>query len=164
MRRVLPLVAVLSLAFAPAPFPKPDPTQKDLKELQGEWRVVSSVMDGGKAKADEIKAMKAVIKGNRYTVYRGAEVAIEHTFSIDSTKKPKTIDFTVSSRMTQGCKRFAIYEVNSDNLKICISTGVWRPNEFSGQGISRQGSSRKGSGRAAQRPHDRQGDTHLAVL
>ena len=31
------LSVVLSLAFAPAPFPKPDAGKEDLQKLQGEW-------------------------------------------------------------------------------------------------------------------------------
>jgi hypothetical protein len=40
MRRILLVVAVLCIAFAPAPFPKPvswDGNKKDLKKMQGKW-------------------------------------------------------------------------------------------------------------------------------
>ena len=39
MRRVLPLVAVLLMGFAPAPFPKQH-RKTDLKKMQGEWDMV----------------------------------------------------------------------------------------------------------------------------
>jgi uncharacterized protein (TIGR03067 family) len=37
MRRVLPLLTLASLAFAPAPFPKPIP--KALQAMQGQWAI-----------------------------------------------------------------------------------------------------------------------------
>ena len=40
MRRGLPLLAVLCLAFAPAPFPRqrrPDASKGDLQAIQGKW-------------------------------------------------------------------------------------------------------------------------------
>jgi uncharacterized protein (TIGR03067 family) len=46
MRRVLPLIAVLLMGFAPIPFPKPDRRKSDLESLQGRWKRVSSLMLG----------------------------------------------------------------------------------------------------------------------
>jgi hypothetical protein len=40
MRRVLPLLAVLCLAFAPAPFPRPGRPVDDFSELAGTWVLV----------------------------------------------------------------------------------------------------------------------------
>ena len=37
MRRILPLVVLLSVAFAPAPFPKQTTSKSDLRRLQGAW-------------------------------------------------------------------------------------------------------------------------------
>src|SRR5687767_13257210 len=50
VRRSLVLLAVLSLAFAPLPFPRPGKGGKaasDLKALQGEWVQVSCSLNGG---------------------------------------------------------------------------------------------------------------------
>jgi uncharacterized protein (TIGR03067 family) len=38
--------AVVSLAFAPLPFPKPDTAKADLGKMQGEWRCVSCILSG----------------------------------------------------------------------------------------------------------------------
>jgi hypothetical protein len=46
MRRVLPLIAVLLIGFAPAPFPKPNRSQEDLKKMQGSWELLYTVMNG----------------------------------------------------------------------------------------------------------------------
>jgi hypothetical protein len=65
MRGVLPLIAVLSLAFAPAPFPKP--IRGDLKELLGEWVLVSESYGG------KVQPLRAV----SITFYRDY-VALKH--------------------------------------------------------------------------------------
>ena len=49
MRKVAPFLlagGVLSLAFAPAPLPKPDPSKEDLERMQGAWLRISATQGG----------------------------------------------------------------------------------------------------------------------
>jgi hypothetical protein len=48
MRRVLPLIVLVLLGFAPAPFPKPDPSKEDLRKMQGKWFWIYTVKDGNR--------------------------------------------------------------------------------------------------------------------
>ncbi len=67
MRRVMLLLPVLCLAFAPVPFPKS--FRGDLKQLQGTWELVRSqnTIRGMEAKLfdEPIRGMTWTIKGNR---------------------------------------------------------------------------------------------------
>jgi uncharacterized protein (TIGR03067 family) len=52
------------------------------------------------------------------------------TFTIDPTKKPKHIDITAKG-LNNGMTVKAIYELNGDQLKICMDpTSQDRPKEF----------------------------------
>jgi hypothetical protein len=72
MRRVLPLLAVLSVAFAPAPFPKPS-TSIDLASFQGRWKVVRievTLPNGGLREWDwDIRTIR--VRDNHMAYLRG---------------------------------------------------------------------------------------------
>ncbi len=66
---------------------------------------------------------------------RGDEVVVKGTFKLDPTKKPKTIDMTVTEgrrEQDQGKELHGIYELTKDGLKWCTSEpgGTERPKEF----------------------------------
>jgi uncharacterized protein (TIGR03067 family) len=66
MRRVLPHYAVLSLAFAPAPFPRPGLSKADLEKMQGEWICISFLTEG---RRHDLLAhpLTAKVQGDRMT-------------------------------------------------------------------------------------------------
>jgi uncharacterized protein (TIGR03067 family) len=52
-------------------------------------------------------------------------------FSIDPSKKPKTIDYQVSDGPTKGQKHLGIYELSGDTLKSCFGAhGSEHPIDF----------------------------------
>ncbi|MCI0705712.1 MAG: sigma-70 family RNA polymerase sigma factor [Planctomycetia bacterium] len=121
---------VITLASVDWGFVADDPKEDaktDEEKLQGKWKVVS-VQDGGReveiedATVTFVKDKMILKDGNR---------KLEGPFKLDSTKKPKWIDATMSERKTLG-----IYELDGDNLKICINEDPngERPTKFVSEG------------------------------
>jgi uncharacterized protein (TIGR03067 family) len=114
MRRILLLFAVLSLAFAPAPFPKPIP--KDLKPLQGEWTLTSGMMCIGVGRTGKGISSPAPLKvtGNQMSgTLADAEIIL------DGRRTPRGIHL----RCTQDGKNhewLGIYKLDGDILTILM--------------------------------------------
>ena len=92
----------------------------DKEKLQGEWKLVSHE-DGNGKKVDEDSPHKFTFEGDKWHSTPGGDGG---PYSVDSSKKPKTIDLTLKDNNP----RKGIYELDGDTLKICI--GVERPTEF----------------------------------
>ena len=93
----------------------------ELDKLQGSWVIDK---DGKKA---ELKFEK-----DKFTLYLEGESAFKGTIKIDSKKKPKEMDMTVSEGIAfQGETSKAIYEIDGDTLKWCAPIpGKDRPKNF----------------------------------
>jgi|SRR5260370_27176617 uncharacterized protein (TIGR03067 family) len=110
---------------------KDDAVKEELKKFEGTWKLVSSEHDGEKAPDDAIKTAKAMAKGGQVTLSVDGKTVMEADFTIDPTKKPKTIDATVTTAgPDKGKKTLGIYEIDGDTMKICFSDKE-RPKEFS---------------------------------
>jgi uncharacterized protein (TIGR03067 family) len=90
MRRILPQLALLCLAFAPAPFPKPDTGKEDLKKMQGVWVLVSRTCEG-KPVSHIVATIE--INGAQFT-YIDATGSWKRTWllSLDAKKAPRHFD------------------------------------------------------------------------
>ncbi len=52
-------------------------------------------------------------------------------YTVDPTKKPKAIDYTMTEGTTKGKTHLGIYEVNGDMVKFCFAAPDQdRPTEF----------------------------------
>jgi uncharacterized protein (TIGR03067 family) len=128
---VVGIVAVVVLIAANAP---KDEAAK--KELDGTWSVMSSESDGRKASKDDIKMVRLVFAGATLTTKRGDKSA-ESAIVIRPGEKPKEIDVIPGDGPDKGKKLQGIYELNGDNLRICLSKpGKKRPTEFTSQADS----------------------------
>ena len=128
-RVTLLAVGVLLAADAPK-----DDAQKDQEALQGTWRPVSSEQ-GGKDQTDEAKDHTLTFEKDTFTVKKGDEVRIKGTFKVDPSKKPKTIDMTITEgrkEQDNGKELHGIYELTKDGLKWCTGEPgeTDRPTEF----------------------------------
>jgi uncharacterized protein (TIGR03067 family) len=109
-------------------------------EIDGEWDLVSAVMDGTPMDQSMVKWVKRVTQGNQSTVTAGPQVMLKVGFTSDTSKSPKTIDYINLAGANKGKAQAGIYEFEGELLKFCVAApGAARPKKFE---------SAKGDGRA----------------
>ena len=120
----LACTASLLVGGAPA-----DPVKEDLAKLEGKWMIVSYEKDGVKLGDEDVKELPTLtIKGKDFTWSSGERPG---SFTIDPTKKPKAVDYTVTDGDDKGAVELAIYEITDDTWRDCIApAGKPRPKEF----------------------------------
>ncbi len=117
------LRAVLLLLCAGSCFavqPSEEAVKKEIKLFQGKWACVGGQDHDGKPFAAEmIKHVFMVVEGNKFTIKEKDNVSIEGTFTVDPTKKLKTID-AVLKKPGEG-KLLGIYQIDGDTRKSCFA-------------------------------------------
>jgi uncharacterized protein (TIGR03067 family) len=113
--------------------------QEEMSKLEGTYLCVSTEQGSEKGDPETLKKLKLVVKDKKWTVYINDKVSTVATFTIDPTKKPKTIDFTGTMGGDKGKKYLGIYELNGTELKLCIGDPKNRPTKFEAKkGYERQ--------------------------
>src|SRR4051812_1909678 len=87
----LSLVAVVSLAFAPAPLPRPVSRAVDLERMQGTWLLVQDRRNGPPA---HLPALQAVVRRDRLTFLLGGKVADSWVITASPATKAKALDLS----------------------------------------------------------------------
>jgi RNA polymerase sigma factor (sigma-70 family) len=109
-----------------------DPSKMaDREKLKGTWQAVSGETSGKPLADDFLKNYKAVFTEDKVKM-SAIDDKGEATYTIDQTKKPKTIDIRISDKE----KAIGIYELDGDTLKLCMvedKDGNRRPTEFAGK-------------------------------
>src|SRR5262245_1074094 len=123
MRRLLPLVAVSCLAFAPAPKPKPDQSKNDLKKLQGKWVRVSCFVDGA-GYSERPGAVTVKVQGDLMAFGSPGDT---WKVTLYARKQPKQIDSQNATRKGRGSLYYGLYRLEGDDLVIC-----WRRDDAKG--------------------------------
>jgi len=106
--------------------------KKDRKMIEGTWKIVALEINGNKSNDEDAKKLSVVngADGTWTIVSEGKEVA-KGTNSFDPTKKPKTIDFTITEGGGKGNVHLGIYELGEKARKLCFAPpGKDRPTEF----------------------------------
>jgi uncharacterized protein (TIGR03067 family) len=113
--------------------------QKERQAMAGTWRFDFLELDGEKAPEAHFKDATVVVKGDHFTLTTAA-ATYRGTFTLDPTKRPRTIDFRFTEGPEKGNVSLGIYELDDDTWRICLGlTGKGRPAAFL---------TRKGSGHA----------------
>jgi uncharacterized protein (TIGR03067 family) len=111
---------------APAP-----PSNAPATEFEGEWRMISGIMNGVPMEESLLKWVKRVTQGNLTTVVAGPQVMLKVEFTHDSSKSPKTIDYLNQAGSHKGKTQLGIYQVEDGLLRICVAApGAARPKKF----------------------------------
>jgi uncharacterized protein (TIGR03067 family) len=121
------LLALVLVWTASAGAARPD---DDKELLKGTWTVAKSVEDGKPNK--ETANAKFTFKEDRLLLKLAGEMrAMEATFVLDPSKKPKHIDISTKDGDTT-LTAVGIYELDGDKLRLCVAgpDGPGRPTEF----------------------------------
>lgn len=121
------LTSCLLIAAEPAP----EAIKKDMALLEGEWTMVSAERAGQPLPDDLLKTAKRVAKDGETTVTIGGSVFVKAKYTVDPSKKPKTIDYTLTEGTNKGKTQLGIYEFDADTVKFCFGgIGYTRPTDF----------------------------------
>lgn len=128
--RHLLLIAATLLSAAPAP--KEEDIKKDKEMLKGAWRVTTLEMSGKDVPEEKIKRFEIVFGLESVTIKANTQER-ESSYTLDTSKKPKTIDLVFKDKTTVG-----IYQLEGDRLKLCLATegAKKRPSDF----VTKEGS------------------------
>ena len=100
------------------------------KKLEGTWIVVAAKMEGAKG-VSRLKNAKIIVTAD--DMWLKLEDWNENEwvmlYKIDSSQKPKHIDFSDGYKTKKG-----IYDLDGDDLKFCVALVDERPVEFSDKG------------------------------
>jgi uncharacterized protein (TIGR03067 family) len=97
-------------------------------ELEGEWTMVSCIMNGDALPSSMVKYGKRVARGNEVTVSMAGKTVLKAQFTVDREKKPATIDYL----LPDGQLQHGIYDLEGGNLKVIFSAPrAPRPAHFS---------------------------------
>jgi uncharacterized protein (TIGR03067 family) len=111
---------------------------KELKLLQGKWRMVTQEVNGQEIPVEVIAGMRVSFEKDVMTVEGKQPRQLE--IKIAPGKSPKQLDWTVLDGDDRGEMRRCIYKLEGDKLTLCIAEpgdGVSRPKEFKGgQGVA----------------------------
>jgi uncharacterized protein (TIGR03067 family) len=128
LRAVLIVAAGLLLAADDA---KDEPIAKELKKLEGTWKIVTLQVNGSTVAPDDPFAVKGrlVFKGGEYWIDYGDRQSPKCTVELDVTKDPKTIDLTAVEGSQKGKPLRGRYLFKGDTLHLCLALapGSGRP-------------------------------------
>jgi uncharacterized protein (TIGR03067 family) len=122
--RVLLPLALVSLAFAPAPFPKaakPTPAQADLRAMQGRWLRISGSFGG-----TELARVEANIRivENKVAFYLGDRLRDEWSISLNPKQDTKQFDAKIISGDRKGDTVTGNYQQQGDVLTLSYTVTV----------------------------------------
>jgi uncharacterized protein (TIGR03067 family) len=128
MRVTVPVVGVLVVIAAAG---AQETVKKEMAQLEGEWSMVSGELNGVAIPEEFVKSGKRVARDGETTITFGERVNFKAKFSIDPSRKPRTIDYTMTEGPTKGKIHLGIYELDGDMVKFCFAApGGDRPTEF----------------------------------
>src|SRR5437899_10892603 len=111
MRTLTLLAVVLTVGFAPAPFPRPNKTdrQTDLQKLEGTWVLASCSLDGQVLRM--LGELKMVVRGGSATYYRGGEVERAFTLTLSGAKGRGHWDSKGTAGASLGLRYQSLYQL-----------------------------------------------------
>lgn len=101
-------------------------------ELEGEWQMLTAVMNGQPLEEKFAAFGKRVTRGNETTVFTGPQMLMKVTFTLDRSKSPNAIDYVIVQGMNAGKTQLGIFQLDGPTLKLCFAApGNPRPDSFS---------------------------------
>jgi uncharacterized protein (TIGR03067 family) len=127
MRALLLLIAAPVLLGGSAA----EAVKKEMTLLEGQWSMSRGEADGQAMPKEMVMTAKRVAKDGETSITIGGQTYFKAKYTIDPTKKPKTIDYMMTEGVTKGKTQLGIYELTGDTVKFCFAApGKERPTEF----------------------------------
>jgi uncharacterized protein (TIGR03067 family) len=133
MKRSLVLAWALLAGLVLPGFAADDKVAEEDKKFEGTWQVVSMEVGGQKIPEAGFADMTFTFKGKTYEQKNGDTLVEGGKQDLDPSKKPMSMDITVTDGETKGKKQLAIYEWDgADKVKICAADheDTNRPKKF----------------------------------
>lgn len=112
----------------------PAAAKKELKSLEGRWRLVKSVdMNKEAEPKKEDGELFFVFKGTEVTMTFGEKKETIRVTAIDATTDPKCIDLTETRRDKTERTLEGVYQIDGDTLRLALTVpkdGKARPTSF----------------------------------
>src|SRR5437879_5704968 len=125
------LLALLAVSISGVRAEDKKAEQSDLEKLQGEWSMLSGIANGYAVQEELLRTCKRICKADETTVVLDGEVIMKAKFTLDPSKKPKTIDYQVTGGPAKGGTLLGIYELDGNTVKFCFGApGAERPTKF----------------------------------
>ena len=125
------VIVLAAMAMSTARAEDSEAIKKDRAHLQGEWSMVSGSADGSAMPEAMRTTATRVCKDDETTVTIGGQLFMKAKFTIEPSRKPKTIDYQMIDGPTKGKKQLGIYEIEGDTVRFCFgSPGSERPQDF----------------------------------
>jgi uncharacterized protein (TIGR03067 family) len=126
----LPTAIVAALLFLGAAGVH-DLAKEEMAKLEGEWSMVSGEASGMPMPAEMVATGKRVAKAGEVAITFDGQLYFKAKFTIDPSKTPKTINYSMTEGPTKGKTHLGIYELDGDTVKFCFAApGKPRPNDF----------------------------------
>jgi uncharacterized protein (TIGR03067 family) len=90
-------------------------------EFEGEWKMVSAVMNGQPMEESAVQWVRRVTRGNQTTVFAGPQVMMSMRFTHNASTSPRTIEYVNTAGANKGKTQHGIYELDGDVLRVCVS-------------------------------------------
>jgi uncharacterized protein (TIGR03067 family) len=104
-------------------------------EFEGEWQMLSGVMNGVAMDAATVAWVKRVTHGNQTSVIAGPQTMMKVEFAFDPSTSPANIDYLNLHGPSKGKRQQGIYRFDGDVLTVCVGApGAARPAEFASTG------------------------------
>lgn len=120
---------ITCLVFAAGASAQPPKPATGAAALEGSW-VVASI--NGQTAPEGSPAMTLTFTGDKYEQALGAEVNERGSFKVDATKKPMTIDLSITEGSDAGSTQLGVFEVTGDTMRLHLDTpgANQRPADF----------------------------------
>jgi uncharacterized protein (TIGR03067 family) len=122
--------------------------EKDAPKLEGTWNLTGVDAGGKKMPADLLAKFMIMgeFKDGKYTFTVMGKTDEAGTYKIDATKKPATIDLTITEGKSKGKTQLGLFKIEGDTLTLAMTQpgSTTRPKGFEpGQDVEIQTMKRK---------------------